>query len=79
MFSVIITAHRAIVNVNFDQKLVLFGTDMNYFNELKFISGGIYNNCSHPPIDNRFYSFYSLQYDRGGTIYYNITKTYFIT
>lgn len=72
MNNVIITVDKDIVHGSFNQKLVLFGVNMNYFNEIKFIGGGIYSHCGHGCIDNRFSSFYSLQYDREGTIRYNI-------
>ncbi len=43
---------------------------MAYYDDLTFIGGADVANCQHPPINNRFPQFYSIQYDREGTIFF---------
>lgn len=43
---------------------------MTYYDDLIFVGGGDTMDCLHPPIDNRFSQFYSIQFDRVGTIFF---------
>lgn len=50
------------------------GAAMSYFSDIHFVGGGYYPDCRHGGIANRFNDFYSLQYDRKGSIYYNMEQ-----
>lgn len=47
---------------------------MSYFDDLQFVGGGHDPDCRHPHVARRFDSFYSLQFDRTGTIEFAINQ-----